>query len=423
MKMMYLLALLAFFPVITLAGITGTAPIPPAPNFYVNSSMVGLCRGQVTYVPITVGNRGATGNPAMQNIVLSWANARGLSPISNYTATISNVSAKSSKTVYLPVLVSPSAASFISTAVNINYNFYTMYSDSEVRNISFSTYACPSPLSVAIDPEIITEAGQQNLTFNLTNTGNSTLSMLSVSLSSSGHRGVVLVGNQPEPVVSLLPNMSAYVNQGIYVTTDNISQLIPINVSVNFYNGSNLNQLFYNHYLLFGGIIDLNTSSLTVSPSVVTKGSTFSISFVLTNMGTSPASSVTAKTLSPAGFTPYGTNPTFVGSIAADSQSSVTLSLTAKTNLTSGTYTVPIKINYLNELRQNLTKWVNVSVKISGTSAANYSRTPPVRTTAQNGGDNTVAIALVAAAVLCASAFFVWKKKGKAILAVRTQKK
>ncbi len=364
---MALLSVLVMFPVVFAAsGLSGTSPIPTPPNFQITSSLTSLCKGSVNYIPVKVTNTGALGNPTMQSIILTFSQTRGLTPFGATSGSIPNVTSGSSNTVYMPVLVSPNASSVISTGVNIGYYFYQLYSDSETRNLTFSTVVCPTPLAIQVYPRIITNTGAQNLTFNLTNDGKTNLNTVSVGVSISGRQGIALLGNPPQPVKSLLPNQTAQVKQQIYVSLQNISQMIPVNVSVNFYNGSNLNQIFQNTFLLFGGIINMTPTSITTTPTTITSGSTFSISFVLTNTGTSAASSVTATAIAPPGFTHYGTTPTFVGSVAADSQTPVTLSLITGPNVTSGTYKIPIEINYLDELRNGLTYWVNVSVNVQG---------------------------------------------------------
>src|SRR5271157_3170372 len=170
MKMVSILTLLLLLPV-AFAGITGTAPIPPAPSFQISSSAASLCRGRVNYIPITVTNNGALGLPQMQGVVLNLVSSRGLTPVGNGTINAGTINSSGSKTFYMPVLVGTNASSFISTGIAINYNFFTLYSDSEVRNISFSIYTCPSPLTVTITPNIITQGGTQTMKINLTNTG------------------------------------------------------------------------------------------------------------------------------------------------------------------------------------------------------------------------------------------------------------
>jgi uncharacterized membrane protein len=364
-----LLSILVMFPIVFAAGLSGTAPIPTPPGFQITSSLTTLCKGSVNYIPVKVTNTGALGNPTMQSVILTLSSTRGLTPFGATSAQIANITSSNSNTVRMSVLVSPNASSVISTGVNIGYYFYQLYSDSETRNLTFSTVVCPTPLAIQVYPRIITKTGAQNLTFNLTNNGKTNLSTVSVGVSISGRQGIALLGNQPQPVMSLRPNQTANVKQQIYVSLQNISQMIPVNVSVNFYNGSNLNQIFQSTFLLFGGIINMTPTSITTTPAMITSGSTFSISFVLTNTGTSAASSVTATAIAPSGFTHYGTTPTFVGSVAADSQTPVTLSLITGANVTSGTYNIPVKITYLDELRNSLTSWVNVSVSVHGSGA------------------------------------------------------
>ena len=339
---MALLSVLVLFPVVFAAGLSGTSPDTNATGVPDNLQHYDLCKGSVNYIPVTVTNNGALGNPTMQSVILTLSSIRGLTPFGRTSGSIPNITANNAKTVYLPVLVSPNASSVISTGVNIGYYFYQLYSDSETRNLTFSTVVCPTPLAIQVYPRIITQTGAQNLTFNLTNNGATNLNTVSVGVSISGRQGIALLGNPPQPVKSLRPSQTANVKQQIYVSLQNISQMIPVNVSVNFYNGSNLNQIFQNTFLLFGGIINMTPTSITTTPTMITPGSTFSISFVLTNTGTSAASSVTATAIAPVGFTHYGTSPTFVGSVAADSQTPVTLSLITGTNLTSGTYKIPI---------------------------------------------------------------------------------
>jgi hypothetical protein len=101
---------------------------------------------------------------------------------------------------------------------------------------------------------------------------------------------------------------------------------------------------------------------------VPSPGAIFSISLVLTNTGTSPASAVTAAVVPVKGFVPYGGNSVFVGSIAADSQSPVTLTLTASRSVQNGIYQIPVQIDYLNSLRQNVSQEITVPVQMAAAS-------------------------------------------------------
>ena len=141
------------------------------------------------------------------------------------------------------------------------------------------------------------------------------------------------------------------------------------------------------------------------------QGSIFSISFVLTDIGTSGASAASAYVLMPQGFGSYRTNPVYIGDIGADTQSPVTVTLISGSNLKPGVYNIPIRINYLNGLRQNQTSMMNVSVNITKPSPNASVTGRPQQARSSGGGLLTIIlfIALVAVAWL----YYQERKKGK----------
>jgi uncharacterized repeat protein (TIGR01451 family) len=159
----------------------------------------------------------------------------------------------------------------------------------------------------------------------------------------------------------------------VYVSV-NATQFFPLNITANFYNGSSLEQVSKNLLLLSSGVISLTPSSLALSPQTPSPGSILSISFVLTNLGTVGASTVTVTALPPKGFVPFGSNSVFVGSIAAGGQTPVTLTFTVSNRTANGNYRIPVEISYLNSLRSNMSTWFNVSVSVAASSAFNTSQ-------------------------------------------------
>jgi hypothetical protein len=157
------------------------------------------------------------------------------------------------------------------------------------------------------------------------------------------------------------------VNQSVFIY-NNATQSFPVNISISLYNDGSLEQIPYNPIVLSTGIINITPSSITISPQKPVAGDIFSVSFVLTDTGTSAASTVTATALVPQGFTPYGSKSVFVGDMQVDSQTPVTITLTANSTLKNGTYNIPVQINYLNSLRQNLSATIFVPVVINASS-------------------------------------------------------
>jgi hypothetical protein len=162
-------------------------------------------------------------------------------------------------------------------------------------------------------------------------------------------------------------------------------------------------------YLKFGGVINLTTSSLAISPSAPGPGSIFSISFILTNQGTTSASAVTATVLPEKGFTAFGTNPTFIGNIGVSSQSPVTVSVTASNTLKAGSYTIPIRLNYYDSLHDNVSTSMNVTVRLGAAAAFNMTAIRAARGGSGSGG--LIVIVLVVIIIVLAVLYWMERKK------------
>lgn len=379
-KFMIILTLIIAMPVV-FAGTSGPSPIPNPPNFYISSSATLLCRGQVNEIPITVTNGGSpygvgttsTVGPSMQDVQLAISNSKTLFPTGGSITNISQITAQNSSTLDIPVFVSANASSLVSSAVSINYQYDFLYSDSEIRNLSFSTQTCPSQLSVDVSPQVLTAGNMQNITVAIKNMGDSTLNSIYLKLALPSQDGAVL-SSQPLIVNALNPSNALSVNESVYIFK-NASQTFPLNVSISFYNGTKLNQISNSIVLLSSGVIKLTPSSFTISPQSPSAGSIFSVSFILTNIGTATASAVTASAVPTNGFGYFGTQSVFVGDVAVDSQTPVTISLMAANAIKNGNYQIPIRINYINSLRNNITTWANTSVYISGSQLGGINTT------------------------------------------------
>ncbi len=373
MKKYVITTMIALFLIgIAFSATNGPAPIPNPPNFYVNSSLTTLCKGQTNYIPITVSDLGflsvspgETNTTSAMSAVTFSLSSKYFTPIGNSTGFITSVFAGQPKTAVLHIFVSPNASLITTASLSIDYNYLVYYSDSEVRNLTFEVQTCPSPLDVNVSPKEVVSGTIQNISINLTNTGNTTLNSLFLHTSIPSIDGAI-VGNPQVQVGSLLPGSSYNLNTEIFVSRNASIQSFPFNTTATFYNGTDIEQVSNSTSLIPTGGIDMLVSGTTVSPSPASPDGIFSISFILTDVGTSGASAVTAEAELPKGFTAYGSNPTYVGDISADGQSPVTLTLVASNKSSTKPYVIPIVVNYLNSLRQNQTKTFDVNVSVFG---------------------------------------------------------
>ncbi len=380
-----LLLFAAFASVFAFAGTSGPSPVPPAPAFQLSTNALVLCKGVVNVIPITVSNPGSASITSLQIGLIASKSAYA---IGNGTVNSANVSANSVTTVHLPIFISLNASSLISVGVTVNYNYLALYSDGEIRNMSFEVESCPSPLSVQTS-SVVTSGRIEKITLDLTNVGSIALNTMSMKISLPPQDAAILTA-QPIQIGALASGANAKINESVFIYR-NASQSFPLNVSVNMYNGTSPVQILDTIPLLSHGIINMTPSSITLSPTSPTSGSIFSVSFILTDVGTSGASAVTVTPMPPKGITPYGASSVFVGDMSVDTQTPVTVTLLANTSMASGTYNVPVRIDYLDSLRDSQNAIIDVPVAITGSAAGlNTSRAGYSRTAVSSATGNTI---------------------------------
>ncbi len=400
-----LFMLAAVAPNVVFAGTSGPSPIPPPPAFQITTPTLTLCRGVVNRIPVTISN---PGSQPMTGLQLGLVASRNIYVIGNGTVNQATVPNNGTSTVELPLFVSLNTSSLVSVGISVNYNYYSLYTDSEVRNVSFGVQTCPAALSIETDP-IVTSGRIENITLNLTNVGNTTLNDMSLQMSMSSSVAAIL-SHQPIQLGSMAPGAKKEVNERVFMFTGG-AETFPLNVTVNMYNGTSPVQLLDTIPLLSSGIINITASSTTISPTLLTPGSIFSVSLILTDVGTTGASAVTATPVPPSGILPYGSNSVFIGDMAVDTQVPVTMTLRSNASLKSGTYTIPIRINYLNNFRENLSTTILVHVTMGAALASNFTRTGAYPRGGGTGIVGTIIEIIIVLAVLGAI-FLYARKKG-----------
>ena len=406
----------------TFAGTSANTNYPPPPNFAVSSNSTTVCRGQVNYVPITVWNNGEPGSinpselnsygPAMINVELSAQNTKNTYFAWNSTAVMGTVNPLSSNTAYLAWFVPQNASATDTLGIGINYFYYTYAEDQEERNLSFSAVQCKLPLTLNVSPAILTSGEIQTIGVGLHNSGQATLRDISVSVYSPTSDMSQLT-QMPLNLVELAPGASATINDTVFVDK-NASLSFPLNITADFYSGGQFMQAASYKQTLSQGLINISASSVTVSPSPVTPGGIFSISFVLTDTGTSGASTVIVSSQESNSFRLYGSSSEFVGSIAAEAQAPVTLTFQADNLTKPGTYQIPVRVSYLDNFRNNDNSTIIVPVTVVAAGAAlSGAQTGSGAAVRTSGGSGLLVIsALVIMAVVLGYVYYRERKKG-----------
>ncbi|MFI5412772.1 MAG: hypothetical protein ACHQX1_02680 [Candidatus Micrarchaeales archaeon] len=413
-KIILLLSLLfsAALPASAFAAVSG-GTFPNPPNFYVDSQVPTLCAGLMNIIPINVVNTGVVSvggpqaGPSLQSVQLSVSNTKYLYSGRNAsTVAIGGVPAGSSAIGYLPVFVAANASSIVSLGLNVNYYFDSLYTNSAAFNLTFETRMCPMPLSVTLSPQVLTSGNIENVSVNITNTANVPLNIITVHFSLPSVDGTWL--SPPLQINSLAPMSTVNFNESIFVYR-NATQSFPLNISANYYINNSIGQIFNSDKILTTGLIGLTPTTFTISPQTPSPDSIFSISFVLTNIGTTGASAVTVTALPPSGFSAFGSQSVFVGDISPDTQTPVTLTLQSSNSLNPGTYKIPIQINYLNGLRQNQSLDSSATVVI--VPAQTNSTLSNARYSTSGGGSGGLVIILVIVVIVLGYLYYKERKR------------
>jgi len=85
--------LFVLIPAFAIAGTSGPAPIPAAPNFQISTTLTTLCRGMINNVPVKISN--PPGGAGMQNVQLAIVGSKTAYSVGNGTVSVVNVTANS----------------------------------------------------------------------------------------------------------------------------------------------------------------------------------------------------------------------------------------------------------------------------------------------------------------------------------------
>lgn len=283
-----------------------------------------------------------------------------------------------------------------------------------------------SPLEINVSTDILISQQISNITFIFSNNGNTILRNVSAQTFVTGsHSGIEFLDNNPIRINSIFPHSSVSVTRNIY---ENGSQIFPINVSATFFNGSSLEAVSNSFTMISGGTINMIPSSMSVTPTTVAPGDIFSLSFIITDTGTTGVTDANASVLPTAEFRPYGTSATdFIGSISTESPTSISLTMIANSSLKGGKYVIPVVLSYLGNFRQRMNTTVNVTVNVTSTSSSGTSYTSGSRTstgaTATSRGKSTGLYIFVVTFVVVIVVIFGFSKLRRSSKGTNTKQK
>ncbi len=200
-------------------------------------------------------------------------------------------------------------------------------------------------LNVTASTDTLTAGRVDTIWINLTNYGTSAIKNLAVSftpgssLNLLGSDGTVTVPDLPAGGEVSIP-LTVYPTSSATVTS--------LEVTTSYFAGSVSRTLNF----LTPGYVNMSVVSSSVIPSVPEPGAIFSLTSTLDNIGSITADAVSVTPIPPAGITVLGQSTSFIGDMGVYSPTAFTLSFTASSSTATGVYTIPVRVQYINNIAQ-----------------------------------------------------------------------
>ena len=355
----------------------------------------GLYPGKVNNVTLQVTNKG-TG--ALSQLQLTPTLSAG--SLLNQVAKIQALNAGSTATVPLQIFI-PQSGAGLAISLSLEMTYYDAYGNprSATTTVGFfvqSSAASLSQLVVVVSPTELLAGEMNNVSIALANTGPLALSNLSVTFASSG-TGLTWLSPTMLKLSRLTSGQNVTIPGSVFVDAaapdSNTLQL-----SVKYLDSNNnLNQETRSFGLLTKGIVELLLQDASTVPAAPTAGQVFSITGTITNIGTTTASGLSAEPQLPEGFKVFGSQSVFIGNLAVNTPTAFTITLTTLSSVKPGSYSIPVRLTYLDNLRETLTTTIIVPVSM-GVGSTNSSSSSGTGTTAGQG--RVFSVGWLAAAIL-----------------------
>ncbi len=384
-------------------------PMRGSPSLAFSVPSPSLVAGQTNNVTVQVANKG-TGYA--YDIGMSVAS----SPVINLIgqpSTVSELAPGATANILFSAYVSPTLQGDDVT-LNLNTHYIDPYGYNETNTSAAGVYVLQGQggVSVSASDQSLFSGEVNNANIIITNNGDSPISSIYVTLAPSS--SLSLIGSDGYALIPLIgAHSNATIPLEMYPSTSGTVANLGVELS---YSGGSVSRTLS---FLTPGYINLSTVSSTVLPAAPQIGEIFTLTSTLDNLGSETAYAVTVTAHPPKGIRTVGQNSSFIGDVAADTPTAVTLSFTAEQGVSPGSYAIPVTFSYVNNINQKLNQTLNYTVDISQASA-------PVNSTGQghvvtangktyyvNGGGGGTIIGVIIVIIVVAIVAYLYIRRRK----------
>ena len=340
------------------------APVRGSTGFSINATSHGLLAGSVNNLTIKLRN---TGSGYAYDIKPSIAASSSLNPVGE-PGEAASLAPNATAYLTIPIYVSPGAAGQ-SVSAQLSLAYSDAYGNNESLQTTLDLYgvAPASQVSLTSQYEDVEEGAPQNTSIIVSNSGGTPITNVTVQLTPESPMTIIgSDGYFSFPYIAAHSNVSMPVN--LYVTSSS-STVATLSAQISYVFDGQAESGTRDLSFLTPGAINITETSTALLPAAPTQGGIFSVTGTLLNSGTTSASALSISTSGVNGISVLGANSTFIGTVGVDSPTSFTVSFEASRTVKPGTYTIPLRIEYLNNLNQKQSKLIEVPVQIASSSA------------------------------------------------------
>lgn len=329
-----------------------------------NATQTALSPGQTNNITLNLSNLG-TGTASQ---ITTSPIAPPSTSILNQLPTISSLNPSSTTQLHLQLYV-PAALTGVAVTVSLTSDYTDAYGNARIYTQTLGFYVTSinqfsSPLAISIQPAVLIAGQVTGLTVLISNQGTTDLTSLTASFSFPFASQATWLSPDIARNSSLAASQTMLVSASAYEPPTTLTSL-SLQIALTYYDNLGIfHQEVRSLGLLSRGIVSLQATDIAVTPEQPYPGEVFSITITLTNTGTTIASAVTANATTPSAITTFGSSSVFIGDMPTSSPTPFTITFTVGNDTTPGTYQIPIKLSFRDNLRTNLTSSLQVPVTV-----------------------------------------------------------
>ncbi len=256
--------------------------------------------------------------------------------------------------------------------------FSVSYSDSfkpkqEVKylplGVPYSSEASAN-IEVTISPQELLTGTVNNLTITVKNTGESAADSVSLSLtipgSTSASSAYTLIGSDASWIIGKLePGQSTAIPVQVFVAPSASGTMTTFATTTSFVDLKYKTKIQTDYFgMITRGKVAFTIIGTSTYPKAVTPGELFSLTVQIINLGTTTAQSMVIKPSGNQQMQTYLKNDIFMGDVAVNVPTSITLTYTAG-NITDGAYAVTLEYSYRDTLGRESTANLTILFQIT----------------------------------------------------------